>query len=165
MRRQDHGRTSPRWRGVLETRWRARLDEVTELSLAYHAAAADVTAGVEAPRARLLLHRATEARQRLADTEDALGKMATGDFGRCEHCGVRIAEVLLAAAPESRYCGGCAVDTGTGGMGADDMESSGMRSSHMGAGGSTAAVHAAAGAATTGWASIGRARTGTGAGR
>jgi hypothetical protein len=45
MRRQDDRRTSPRWRGVLEARWRARLDEVTELSLAYHAAA-DAAAGV-----------------------------------------------------------------------------------------------------------------------
>jgi len=133
MRTQDDRRTSPRWRGALEARWRARLDEVTELSLAYHAAA-DAAAGAEGPRARLLLHRATEARQRLADTEDALGKMATGDFGRCEHCGVSIAEVLLAAVPESRYCGGCAGD--------------------MRAGGSTAVVHAAAGAAMTGLASM-----------
>lgn len=119
MRRQDDGRTSPRWRGALEARWRARLAEVTELSLAYHAAAADAAPGGEGRRARVLLHRATEARQRLADTEDALGKMATGDFGRCEHCGVSIAEVLLAAAPESRYCDGCAVDlrAGTGAVG------------------------------------------------
>jgi RNA polymerase-binding transcription factor DksA len=164
MRRQDDRRTSPRWRGVLEARWRARLDEVTELSLAYHAAA-DAAAGVSGPRARLLLHRATEARQRLADTEDALGKMATGDFGRCEHCSVSIAEVLLAAAPESRYCGGCAVDGRAvdgraGGGRAVDGRAGGRR-----AGGSTAVVHAAASAATTGLASIGRSRTGTGAGR
>ncbi len=109
MRRQHDGRTSPRWRGALEARWRARLEEVTELSLAYHAAA-DAASGADDPRARLLLHRATEARQRLADTEDALAKMATGDFGHCEHCGATIAEVVLAAAPESRYCGNCAVD-------------------------------------------------------
>jgi RNA polymerase-binding transcription factor DksA len=113
MRRQDDGRTSPRWRGALEARWRARLEEVTELSLAYHGAA-DASAGVEDPRARLLLHRATEARRRLADTEDALGKMATGDYGHCEHCGAFIAEALLAAAPEARYCGGCLADMGAG---------------------------------------------------
>jgi RNA polymerase-binding transcription factor DksA len=159
MRRQDDRRTSPRWRGVLEARWRARLDEVTELSLAYHAAA-DAAAGVAGPRARLLLHRATEARQRLADTEDALGKMATGDFGRCEHCSVSIPEVLLAAAPESRYCGGCAVDGR-----AVDGRAGGRRAGGRRAGGSTAVVHAAASAATTGLASIGRSRTGTGAGR
>ena len=30
----------PRWRALLEMRWRARLQEVTELALAYHEAAA-----------------------------------------------------------------------------------------------------------------------------
>ena len=159
MRRQDDGRTSPRWRGVLEARWRARLDEVTELSLAYHAAAADAAADVEGPRARLLLRRATEARQRLADTEDALGKMTTGDFGRCEHCGVPIADVLLAAAPESRYCGGCAGDMGAGDMGTGGSTAGATTILHA------AAVLAAAGAATTGLAGVGLARTGTGTGR
>jgi len=31
---------APRWRALLEARWQARLRDVTELSLAYHAAAA-----------------------------------------------------------------------------------------------------------------------------
>ena len=30
----------PRWRALLEMRWRARLQEVTELALAYHEAEA-----------------------------------------------------------------------------------------------------------------------------
>jgi hypothetical protein len=30
----------PMWRALLEARWRARLQEVTELSLAYHEAVA-----------------------------------------------------------------------------------------------------------------------------
>ncbi|TVZ03608.1 hypothetical protein EAS64_24910 [Trebonia kvetii] len=139
MRREGDGRSSPRWRAILEARWRARLEEVTELSLAYHAAAADVLAGVEDPRARQLLHRAIEARQRLADTEDALGKVATADFGRCEECGVFIADVLLAAAPESRYCAGCVAEA------------------------TLAAGEAAA--ATTGWAKTGPSGVGTAAGR
>jgi hypothetical protein len=29
----------PQWRALLEARWQARLTELTELSLAYHAAA------------------------------------------------------------------------------------------------------------------------------
>ncbi|HTR90616.1 MAG TPA: TraR/DksA C4-type zinc finger protein [Trebonia sp.] len=149
MRQEDDGRSSPRWRAILEARWRARLEEVTELSLAYHAAAADVLAGVEDPRARLLLHRAIEARQRLADTEDALGKMATGDYGRCEECGVFIADLLLAAAPEARYCADCAGDIAAG---------------HI-APGDTAAVQAVASAATTGWAKTGVSGTGVAAGR
>jgi DnaK suppressor protein len=105
MRREDDGRSAPRWRAVLEARWRVRLQELTELSLAYHAAAAD---DPEDTRARRLLHRAVAARQRLADTEDALDRLAAGVFGRCEQCGTLIAEVVLAAAPESRYCASCA---------------------------------------------------------
>jgi len=34
----------PRWRALLEMRWRARLQEVTELALAYHEAAAAAAA-------------------------------------------------------------------------------------------------------------------------
>jgi RNA polymerase-binding transcription factor DksA len=78
--------------------------------MAYHEAAAD---DADDRRARRLLHRAVAERQRLADTEDALGRVAAGVFGRCEQCGALIPEVLLAAAPESRYCPCCA-GAGTG---------------------------------------------------
>jgi DnaK suppressor protein len=112
MRREDDGRSAPRWRAILEARWRIRLQELTELSMAYHTAAAD---DAEDRRARRLLHRAVAAHQRLADTEDALRRVAAGDFGQCEQCGTLIAEVLLAAAPESRYCARCAgAATGAG---------------------------------------------------
>jgi RNA polymerase-binding transcription factor DksA len=105
MRVQDDGRSAARWRAILEARWRNRLQEVTELSMAYHTAA---SGGIEDRQARRLLRRAVAARQRLADTEDALGRVAAGAFGRCEQCGTAIPEVLLAAAPESRYCPRCA---------------------------------------------------------
>ena len=129
MRREDDGRFAPHWRAILEARWRIRLQEVTELSMAYHAAAAG---GTEDRRARRLLRRAVAARQRLADTEDALGRVAAGGFGRCEQCGALIPEVLLAAAPESRYCARCAgaataplttgaLTTGAGAAGAGTM--------------------------------------------
>jgi RNA polymerase-binding transcription factor DksA len=104
MRREDDRRSAPRWRAILEARWRIRLQELTELSMAYHGAASDDT---DDRRARRLLHRAVAARQRLADTEDALGRVTAGVFGRCEQCGALIPEVLLAAAPESRYCARC----------------------------------------------------------
>ena len=117
MRREEDERSGPRWRAILEARWRIRLQELTELSLAYHAAAAD---DPEDARARRLLHRAVAARQRMADTEDALGRVAAGAFGRCEQCEALISEVLLAVAPESRYCGRCAAgavgDTGAAGV-------------------------------------------------
>ena len=117
MRREDNAQSGPRWRAVLEARWRDRLQEVTELSLAYHRVAADALDGIEDKQARRLLRRAIAARRRLADTEEALGRLAAGGFGQCEQCGAVIAEGLLATVPESRYCAGCAagsVTTGTG---------------------------------------------------
>jgi DnaK suppressor protein len=105
MRREDDGRFAPRWRAILETRWRIRLQEVTELSMAYHGAA---SGGTDDRDARRLLRRAVAARQRLADTEEALGRVSAGVFGRCEQCGAPITETLLVAAPESRYCARCA---------------------------------------------------------
>jgi len=107
---------APHWRSLLEARWRARLQEVTELSLAYHGAAAAApekpgTPGPgpanPGPDERELLRRAVAARQRLADVEEALGRLTAGRFGRCEQCGSAIPAGLLAARPESRYCPQC----------------------------------------------------------
>ena len=39
------GMRGPRWRALLEARWQARVREVTELSLAYHVAAAATPGG------------------------------------------------------------------------------------------------------------------------
>ena len=114
MRVQDDERSAARWRAILEARWRLRLQEVTELSMAYHTAA---SGAIEDRQARRLLRRAVAARQRLADTEEALGRVSTGAFGRCEQCGTAIPEVLLAAAPESRYCPRCAGTAATAAMG------------------------------------------------
>ena len=105
--------SGPRWRAILEARWRIRLQEVTELSVAYHATA-DTLGGIEDRQARRLLRRAIEARQRLADTEDALSRLASGGFGRCEQCGTSIPYALLTAAPESRYCVRCIASASVG---------------------------------------------------
>jgi RNA polymerase-binding transcription factor DksA len=101
------------WRSLLEARWRTRLQEVTELSLAYHhaAAAAPDRLGGE-PRARRLLGRAVAARRKLADIEEALGRLAAGHYGRCEQCGSPIGPALLGAVPEARYCSRCAAESG-----------------------------------------------------
>jgi RNA polymerase-binding transcription factor DksA len=107
MRVEDEDMRGPHWRAILEARWRGRLEEVIELSGAYHAAAADAPVSIEDGRARRLLRQAVAARQRLADTEGALGRLAAGGFGQCEQCGTRIPDVLLAAAPEARYCTRC----------------------------------------------------------
>ena len=102
----------PRWRALLETRWQARLRELTELSLAYHVAAAAQPAAASpdlsaAPETQALLRRTVTARRRLADVEEALSRLAAGAFGRCEQCGAQIPDGLLAAAPEIRYCARC----------------------------------------------------------
>lgn len=102
----------PRWRALLEARWQARLRELTELSLAYHVAVAalppvaspDLSA---APETQALLRRTVTARRRLADVEEALSRLAAGEFGRCEQCGAQIPDGLLAIMPEIRYCPRC----------------------------------------------------------
>src|SRR5215467_6050751 len=101
----------PTWRALLEAQWRARLEEVTVLSLAYHDAAA-VTAPASAGRPadrnlRQLLRRAVAARRALADTEDALARLGSGRYGVCEGCAAAIPAWILVVAPEARYCLRC----------------------------------------------------------
>ena len=99
MRREEHVADGPRWRAILEARWRDRLQEVTELSLAYHVAVGDAPDGSADKRARRLVRRTVAARQRLADTEDALNRLAAGNFGECEQCGAPIPVVVLVRRP------------------------------------------------------------------
>jgi len=132
------GICAPRWRALLEARWQARLQEVTELSLAYHGAAAAAPAGPADPPGppgppardggagllgtqrllrhqllcRELLHRAIVARRKLADVEEALSRLAAGTFGYCEQCESPIPDGLLAAVPERRYCPRCEAGAG-----------------------------------------------------
>jgi RNA polymerase-binding transcription factor DksA len=108
------GMRGPHWRALLEARWQARVREVTELSLAYHVAAAATPGGTGdgagQPETRSLLGRAVAARRRLADVEDALGRLEARRFGSCEQCGSAIPAGLLATAPETRYCPRCDAD-------------------------------------------------------
>jgi DnaK suppressor protein len=101
-------RTIPQWRALLEARWEARLRELTELSLAYHAAEAEGSGDSSRQReAQALLRRACGARRKLANLEEALGRLTAGGFGACELCGSAIPSGLLAALPETRYCPRC----------------------------------------------------------
>jgi len=106
----------PQWRALLEARWQARLTELTELSLAYHAAAeAIVDAWVDESaqqEAQLRLRRAVAARRRLEDVEEALGRLADGRYGRCEQCESAIPAGLLVLIPETRYCPRCDAEPG-----------------------------------------------------
>ncbi|MGE5288648.1 MAG: hypothetical protein ACM3ML_15910 [Micromonosporaceae bacterium] len=107
----------PYWRALLESRWQWRLRQLTELSLAYHdAAAARGTgasggAGGAGYRLRELMRRTVAARRDLADVEEALARLAAGRFGRCEQCAAAIPASTLARTPEARYCPGCALGT------------------------------------------------------
>lgn len=105
----------PRWRALLESRWQSRLRQLTELSLAYHDAAAAMGSsglanGAEY-RLRGLMRRAVAARRALADVEEALARLAAGRFGRCEQCAAAIPAATLSRTPEARYCPGCASGT------------------------------------------------------
>jgi RNA polymerase-binding transcription factor DksA len=108
----------PRWRALLETHWRARLERVTELSLAYHDAqetpgqagdgqAAAAMAQAAAAKARPLLRQAVTERRELAEIEAALARLSAGSFGRCERCGGAVAATRLTRVPQARYCGSC----------------------------------------------------------
>src|SRR2546430_9904796 len=75
---------TPGWRAMLETRWKARLQQVTEEALAYHEAAAAAGRDDGEPRLRELLRRVVTARRELADTEEALARLSAGSYGHCE---------------------------------------------------------------------------------
>jgi DnaK suppressor protein len=101
----------PVWRALLEAQWRARMQEVTELSLAYHEAAA-TTAAAPAGRPgerklQQLLRRAIAARRALADTDEALARLASGRYGLCESCAAAIPAWLLTGTPDVRFCPRC----------------------------------------------------------
>lgn len=106
MSREESATSYINFRSRLESRWQARLREVTELSLAYHAVA-PASAEVRGDGADRLLRRAVAARRRLADVEDALHRLSAGTFGRCEQCGSAIPEGSLVLVPEARYCPAC----------------------------------------------------------
>jgi RNA polymerase-binding transcription factor DksA len=54
------------------------------------------------------MRRAASARRALADTDEALARLAAGRFGRCESCAAPISSQTLRAEPEARYCARCA---------------------------------------------------------
>ncbi len=113
--RHLHPAALPRWRALLGFRWQERLEQVTELSLAYHdarEAAADAGSGQDARlaarrRASAILHRAVAERLALVEIEAALARLAAGRFGWCEQCGGAITTARLAETPQARYCPAC----------------------------------------------------------
>jgi hypothetical protein len=93
---------------MLEARWRDRLEELTELCVAFHESGPVAPASPPRPSLRRLMRRAVAARQALAETDAALRRVARGAFGWCEDCSAEIPAASLLSAPETRYCQGCA---------------------------------------------------------
>jgi DnaK suppressor protein len=112
IERSPEASSQPQWRALLEARWQARLRQITELSLAYHDAAATGAhqSGDRAAAAKLrdILRRTVATRRALADIEEALARLPAGRFGRCEQCDDAIPATSLALTPEARYCPKCA---------------------------------------------------------
>jgi RNA polymerase-binding transcription factor DksA len=113
--RHLHPSALPRWRALLGVRWQECLEQVIELSLAYHdARGAAADPGREAgarqaarQRAGAALHQAVAQRLALAEIEAALARLAAGRFGWCEQCGAGIIAARLAELPQARYCQAC----------------------------------------------------------
>ena len=63
------------------------------------------TVGFERAQLTALL---AAARERIAEVDDALGRVAAGTYGTCERCGQPIARDRLAARPFARHCITCA---------------------------------------------------------
>ena len=104
----------PRWRDRLERLWRRQVEEIIELSLAYHEAASAEHAGdrpeLSAARSRRLqqaLARTASAHHALAEIEAALARIDAGSYGVCEQCGDRLRSDWLEASPQLRYCPRC----------------------------------------------------------
>jgi DnaK suppressor protein len=104
--------SSPHWRALLEARWRASLERVTELSLAYYDAEEAGTRAADGRPAggrqsRSLLSQAVAERRALAEIEAALTRLANGSFGRCERCHGSVSAARLARIPQARSCWAC----------------------------------------------------------
>src|SRR5215472_7023770 len=104
----------PRCRDRLERLWRRQVEEIIELSLAYHEAASAEHAGdrpeLAAARSRRLqqaLARTASAHHALAEIEAALARIDAGSYGICEQCGGRLRADWLEASPQLRYCRRC----------------------------------------------------------
>jgi DnaK suppressor protein len=63
------------------------------------------TIGFERAQLTALL---TAARHRMAEVDDALGRLDDGSYGVCEQCGAPIPADRLAVRPFARRCVGCA---------------------------------------------------------
>lgn len=104
----------PQRRDRLEQLWRLQVEEIIELSLAFHEAAsachADGKLALAGPRASQLrrnLARTGFARHALTEIEAAIRRIDAGSYGFCEQCGLRLRAGWLETSPQIRYCPDC----------------------------------------------------------
>jgi RNA polymerase-binding transcription factor DksA len=101
----------------LESLWRHRINDVTELTVRVH----DLRTAIdEAPinRDRVIVDlteaeaRLAFARRGLADSDAALQRFARGTYGFCGHCEASIEPDRLAVQPDTKLCGSCLLWSG-----------------------------------------------------
>ena len=95
-------------RTLLEQQWTQQLADLTDLS--YEALAPideDVDDGSEANGRHVTRQLLAAARQQLADTEAALGRLDDGSYGLCGDCSNPINAERLEILPAARYCIAC----------------------------------------------------------
>jgi DnaK suppressor protein len=104
----------PRWRDRLEQLWLRQVEEIIDVSAAFHEAASarpaggrPEAAGHDPRRLRPILVRAAVAHRALAEIEAALGRLDAGRYGICGHCGLGLQAGWLDASPQARYCPAC----------------------------------------------------------
>lgn len=104
----------PHWRSRLEDLWRRQLEEIIELSLAFHEAASRRAEPGKPDQARERARQVSRIRagtaaahRALAEIEAALSRIDAARFGLCEQCGAAIPPSVLASAPQVRYCLPC----------------------------------------------------------
>jgi RNA polymerase-binding transcription factor DksA len=88
-------------RRALEDQFERHTDELTNLTLN---GAGPEHIGLDAQTVAALID---STRQALADTAEALKRMAEGTYGRCERCRIDIPVERLEILPHARYCVPC----------------------------------------------------------
>lgn len=118
--RHLHPAALPRWRALLESEWKHRLELITRFSLAFHDAEEQAVDPGADPGARVTsrvhadwaLRRTVTERYALSEVEAALARLAGGRYGWCELCRAPIAAARLTSRPAARYCASCELRSG-----------------------------------------------------
>ena len=88
-------------RDTLEAQFQRHTDQLAELSVCSHLPG---RGGYDADTLAALI---ASSRQALADTAQALRRIADGTYGTCEHCMAEIPFERLEILPHARFCVSC----------------------------------------------------------